>query len=285
MSENKYMKKLGEPFPYSDVNWRLQYVNTKELSGIAVPYLDARAIEDRLDNVIGQNNWKDEYEQWHTYLEKVEEHGKVTTKQVQSQICKISIYDEERKEWIDKSDGAENTDIEAIKGGLSDAFKRAAVKWNIGRYMYKMNTVWVKVKQQGKNYVIDTSDNNSVSKMTAEYNRVIREVFGTAVTNGNPNNNSSGNQQPQQETNVPKTQTNGTSQSEVYEVKNIKVQANGDMVQSQLVLSKGQNTSIVFMKGSDDNLKIGTKLKNVTGHKGQNSYGQYYVLESYEIAA
>lgn len=44
-----------------------------------------------------------------------------------------------------QTDGAENTDIEPVKGGLSDAYKRAAVKWGIGRYLYDMEAAWVDV--------------------------------------------------------------------------------------------------------------------------------------------
>jgi hypothetical protein len=38
--------------------------------------------------------------------------------------------------WISRCDGADDTNIEGAKGGLSDAFKRAAVKFGIGRYLY-----------------------------------------------------------------------------------------------------------------------------------------------------
>ena len=36
-----------------------------------------------------------------------------------------------------------------IKGGLSAAFKRAAVKWGIGRYLYEITPVWVNVYMRG----------------------------------------------------------------------------------------------------------------------------------------
>lgn len=61
-------------------------------------------------------------------------------------ICEISIYYPDRQEWITKSDGAGSTDIEPIKGGLSNAFKRAASIWNIGRYLYELPGLWVALK-------------------------------------------------------------------------------------------------------------------------------------------
>ena len=78
---------------------------------------------DRLDEVVGPENWKDEYAPGPD--------GGV--------ICGLSLRIED--EWITKWDGAENTDFEAIKGGLSDAFKRAGYKWGIGRYLYRLESL------------------------------------------------------------------------------------------------------------------------------------------------
>ena len=49
-----------------------------------------------------------------------------------SQLCGISIWDEDKHEWLTKYDGADDTNMEATKGGLSDAMKRAAVQFGIG---------------------------------------------------------------------------------------------------------------------------------------------------------
>src|SRR5690606_35268028 len=53
-------------------------------------------------------------------------------------------------EWITKWDGAENTDVQAVKGGLSSSMRRAAVQWGIGRYLYRLPSPWVPVDQQGR---------------------------------------------------------------------------------------------------------------------------------------
>ena len=73
---------------------------------------------------------------------------------IPSQLCTIQIFDDERHEWMEKTDGAENTDYEPVKGGLSDAMKRAASQWGIGRYLYKLGTPWVDVEFFGKTAVI-----------------------------------------------------------------------------------------------------------------------------------
>ena len=49
-------------------------------------------------------------------------------------ICKLSVRIS--GEWVTKCDGADDTNIEGAKGGISDAFKRAAVKFGIFRYAY-----------------------------------------------------------------------------------------------------------------------------------------------------
>ena len=71
-----------------------------------------------------------------------------------AQLCGISIYFPSQEAWITKWDGADDSDIESVKGGLSDSMKRAAVEWGIGRYLYGMTQKWVSIEQRGKGYVI-----------------------------------------------------------------------------------------------------------------------------------
>ena len=112
---------LKQPFAPEDLEWRLQHVKKETPYGIAVPYVTNRAIQNRLDDVVGPGNWYNEYKPWHQSGEKA------------SQLCGISIYFEETQRWVTKWDGAEDSDIEPVKGGLSDSMKRAAVQWGIGR--------------------------------------------------------------------------------------------------------------------------------------------------------
>ena len=58
----------------------------------------------------------------------------------------------EQHNWITKWDGAENTDIEGVKGGLSGAMKRAGVQWQIGRYLYLLDVSKAIVTDDGKFY-------------------------------------------------------------------------------------------------------------------------------------
>jgi len=127
---------LAAPFSPNDLEWRPGATNADKTKALAFTYLTSRAVMDRLDEVVGPPNWRDDF--------KPGPDGGL--------ICGLSLRLD--GEWITKWDGAENTDIEAIKGGLSDAFKRAAVKWGIGRYLYKLPSSWVACEQHGKNIIL-----------------------------------------------------------------------------------------------------------------------------------
>lgn len=123
--ENKRIdtKKLQAPFGKEDIEWRVQQAgstNQAKLWAIVVPYITNRAIQQRLDDVCSIDGWRNEY---------------TSTPNDKGTLCGISIR--LNGEWITKYDGAEDTDIEAVKGGLSSSMKRAAVQWGIGRYLYK----------------------------------------------------------------------------------------------------------------------------------------------------
>jgi len=297
MKGNRYLDEFGKPFPASDVSWRMQYVDKTKSEGYAVPYLNARAISERLDSVVGQSNWKDDYKMWHCYSEEIKTRDKEKeTKSVNSQLCTIYVYDDERNEWIGKTDGAENTDFESVKGGLSDSFKRAAVKWNIGRYLYGFEPVWVKAVQRGRAYVVAKEEE---SRLENVYNETVMKMFGqetslkTQVTNvteniGQPNAAPRNTNNPQiQQVQNPQPQQPPTPQKQhdIYEIKSIRCEGEGETVKSTLVLNKGGKENTMFMYAVDPKLKSGTKLMNLRGHQQKNAYGTYLILEGYDIAA
>lgn len=135
IEEKELQKRLSAPFYPSEIEWRIGATNGNKTSGIALPYITNRAIQNRLDEVCGVYGWKNEFI--------------VNDK---SKICGISIKVD--NEWLTKYDGADDTNIEATKGGISNAMKRAAVQWGIGRYLYKLPTFWVAIEQAGKSYKI-----------------------------------------------------------------------------------------------------------------------------------
>jgi len=117
---------LAAPFPKSEVHWRAQKLTNKGDKALALAYLDARDVMRRLDEVCGPENWQDSYVETPS--------GRI--------ICTLAIYNVDGG-WVSKSDGAGDTDFEGAKGAMSDAFKRAAVKWGIGRYLYDLGATYV----------------------------------------------------------------------------------------------------------------------------------------------
>lgn len=121
------LARLKEPFPREDVQWRAQTVTKSGDKALALAYFDARAAMDRLDEVCGPENWQCRY-LWSPDAKKT--------------VCEIGIR-MDAGDWVWKADGAGDSDVEAEKGALSDAFKRAAVKWGVGRYLYDLPQLWV----------------------------------------------------------------------------------------------------------------------------------------------
>lgn len=131
--------RLQAPFAAEEIEWRVGKTNGDKTKGMALAYVTNRAIQNRLDDIFGPFGWQNKFIEWGD----------------KAQLCGISVKDPDTGEWITKWDGAEDTDFEATKGGLSDSMKRAAYQWGIGRYLYKLDAVWVPVKQVGKSYIIE----------------------------------------------------------------------------------------------------------------------------------
>lgn len=125
------IKRLTEPWDRKLIKWRVGSVNKTKDKAIPLAYVDARVVMDKLDCVVGAINWQDKYEF----------DGKRT-------ICYLSLR--LNGEWITKADGAGDSNIEAEKGGLSDAFKRASVKWGLGRELYDLKAKWMPIDEYGK---------------------------------------------------------------------------------------------------------------------------------------
>lgn len=88
-------------------------------------YKDARCDMNVLDETVGPLNWKREHTR-------------------ENRNCIVSIYDEDKKEWVGKEDTGSESNTEADKGLASDSFKRACVNWGIGRELYTAPFIWVK---------------------------------------------------------------------------------------------------------------------------------------------
>lgn len=137
------LEALSAPFPPEVVHWRIGATNADKTQGMALAYVDARDVMERLDEVCGPENWQCRYSDVGG--------GKL--------CCDIGLlfprlYTDNTSEWVWKADGAGTTDVEAEKGAFSDAFKRAAVRWGIGRYLYDIKSPWVDIEKRGKSHII-----------------------------------------------------------------------------------------------------------------------------------
>lgn len=128
---------LAAPFKASEVKSRAVMVG-KNGKALVAFYIDARNVMDRLDQVFGPQGWSDEYQ---IALDK------------NVVICTLSCLC--TSGWVKKSDvgvlnmattnkliGNDDAIDRSFKGVFSDALKRAAVKWGIGRYLYDIKSIW-----------------------------------------------------------------------------------------------------------------------------------------------
>ncbi|MEM0961582.1 MAG: Rad52/Rad22 family DNA repair protein [Bacteroidota bacterium] len=136
------LARLAAPFPASDVEWKPGATTRDKSKGLAMAYLTSRAVQQRFDDVCGPADWRNEFREGPG--------GGV--------LCGISIRVEREDasgnplgaDWVTKWDGADNSQVEAVKGGLSGSMKRAAVQWGVGRYLYELPATWVRLDDRGR---------------------------------------------------------------------------------------------------------------------------------------
>ena len=87
-------------------------------------YKDARVDQNILDEEFGPMNWQ----RHHTR---------------DNANCIVSIWDSEKKQWIEKEDTGTESNTEAAKGLASDSFKRACFNWGVGRELYTAPRIWI----------------------------------------------------------------------------------------------------------------------------------------------
>ena len=128
-AQQDYAAQLAAPFDPEVVEFRIDG-RPREYQGkwIArvVAYVDARAVQDRLDQVVGPDTWSFSVQ--------------MVTGATFAAIGTLTIG------GISKSDAGED---ETVKGAVSDALKRSAVQWQIGRYLYRLGAMFAEVVKKG----------------------------------------------------------------------------------------------------------------------------------------
>ena len=142
------IEQLKAPFPEDKIHWRVGATTKDKTKGIGLAYIDARDLMDRLDEVVGAENWQAEYPFPGCCRIGIFMPTGVT---VQSQLDG-SLREAPAYCWVWKSNGAGETDVEGEKGQYSDAFKRAGVLWGVARYLYDLPNTWVAIEPSGRSY-------------------------------------------------------------------------------------------------------------------------------------
>lgn len=121
------MKKIPLLKP-EDVEARVQKIGSSRNGPYAMLllYKSARTDMRVLDDVYGPMNWKRSHQDINGSL-----------------FCTISVWDEEKKEWISKQDVGTPSNRDSKKGEASDSFKRAGFCWGIGRELYDAPRIFV----------------------------------------------------------------------------------------------------------------------------------------------
>ena len=285
---NEIQAALAMPFAAEDLEWRVQMAFESSMQGIAVPYVTNRAIQNRLDEVVGPENWYNEYKPWHG------------TGKREAQICGISIFFESRG-FITKWDGAEDSDIEPIKGGLSDSMKRAAVQWGIGRVLYNMDTVYVNIERKGKSFVIKASERPKLDKA---YRDMLAKLKLNAAAAGGVQSLLTPKRAPEKPVENPQPEKpKEETQEKVgkvldlaqfrkppeapaweYTVADVKVQKgmSGDNT-SLMLLDRDGKKFLAYTRGTHPELCRNAQLFNVRKTLKQQDSVAFYYLESFEI--
>lgn len=111
------------PLEANEIDCRISMVKANGV-GLLL-YKDARCDQKRLDETVGAMNWQ----RHHTR---------------ENANCIVSIWDNEKQQWIEKEDTGTESNTEKAKGLASDSFKRACFNWGIGRELYTAPFIWVK---------------------------------------------------------------------------------------------------------------------------------------------
>jgi len=133
MNLKEILETLSRPFDPEDVEIKVQAVNKDRTRAQVVAYVDARTVLDRLDEAVGPEGWNDTYE---VLTNGTDSDGR----RLVEVKCVLTVL------GVSKEDVGEG---DSLKAAFSDALKRAAVKFGIGRYLYRLPKVWADLDERG----------------------------------------------------------------------------------------------------------------------------------------
>lgn len=159
MSDYKeIIKKLQEPFSINEIEFRVQSQGKSAVGNNiwcqVLAYVDARALQNRLDEVFTPFGWEDKYEPVGDDF-----------------ICTLTVEWDGKK--VSKQNGASKTQVEGFKGGISNSFKRVCASgFGIGRYLYDLDVMFTETsleKQTGKDWKRGVFKDKATNKYITYY--------------------------------------------------------------------------------------------------------------------
>lgn len=124
----------------AEIDCRISTVSQKGISLLL--YKDARVDQNILDETVGPMNWQRSHSR-------------------DNANCTVSLWDDEKQQWISKEDTGTESNTEKEKGLASDSFKRACFNWGIGRELYTAPFIWIAV---GDCKVVDSGRTDKYGK-------------------------------------------------------------------------------------------------------------------------
>lgn len=155
-----------------EVECRVQQIKANGL--VLLLYKDARCDMAILDETVGAENW-------------MRHHSRDNAN------CIVSIWDENKKQWIEKEDTGTESNTEKEKGLCSDSFKRACTCWGIGRELYTSPFIWISndqctIKDTGKKDKYNKPIYACPDKFEVEAIKIEnKKIIGLAIKNVNTN--------------------------------------------------------------------------------------------------
>lgn len=140
------LKELTNPFPADRISIKVQTKPNENGNSLCVAYIDARNVMDRLDSVVG-GEWSDIY--------RLAPSGGL---ECALTVCGVTRCDV----------GDDKNENETEKAGYSDSFKRAAVKFGVGRFLYDLPKMYGKVKTVGKNSYLENGEEQRLQGVIAD---------------------------------------------------------------------------------------------------------------------
>jgi hypothetical protein len=131
--DKEILEILSRPFDPKDVEVKVQAVSKDRTRAQVVAYVDARTVLDRLDEAVGPGGWSDTYD---VLTNSTDDRGQ----RLVEVKCTLTVL------GVSKEDVGEG---DSLKAAFSDALKRAAVKFGVGRYLYRLPKMWADIDERG----------------------------------------------------------------------------------------------------------------------------------------